>query len=202
MTDIVGKTFSRWKVISHSPKNRRFYKCICKCGTKREVRKDQLIRGVSKSCGCWKAEVSAAQLKRLFTTHGMSNKTRTYGIWKGIRKRCHNPKDAAYRYYGGRGIGICKRWESYANFLADMGEAPEGTSIDRINVNGDYSPSNCRWANRKTQQNNTSRNVNLTLKGQTLTVHQWADKCGINYHRLWQRLYRLNWTLERALSLS
>jgi hypothetical protein len=85
--------------------------------------------------------------------------SRTYRIWAGMKQRCLNPKTTHYGYYGGRGIKVCERWMDYRNFLADMGEAPEGLSLDRINPDGNYEPGNCRWATDKVQANNKSRNA-------------------------------------------
>lgn len=164
------------------------------------MRKDQLTRGISKSCGCWKREVAREQMTRLSTTHGLSNNSRTYGVWKGIRKRCLNSSAPGYKNYGGRGIYVCQRWDSYENFLADMGEVPKGMSIDRINVNGNYEPSNCRWADRKTQMNNMRPNIVVEFMGEKRTLKQWAEKLGINYHMLYQRVFRLSWPVEKALT--
>lgn len=109
--------------------------------------------------------------------HNMS-KLPEYKVWKSMRRRCTNPKDAGYRRYGGRGITVCERWNDFANFIADMGPRPEGTSIDRIDNNGNYEPSNCRWADRFTQANNNRRNKWLEVNGVRKTYSQWANEIG------------------------
>ena len=202
--DISGNKYGRWTVLrlARTEANRKsFYDCRCECGTERPVRKDQLTRGISYSCGCYKREVSAEQIKRLSITHGLS-KTRTYQIWKGMRKRCINPAEQSWAKYGGRGISVCKRWDKFENFLADMGEAPKKFSIDRIDVNGDYKLSNCRWADAKQQANNTRTNLLVRYAGKEMTLKQWAEELGIPYHRLYQRILRLSWPIERAFSES
>ena len=201
-----GRRFHRWMVLreSRNDHGKLFYKCRCDCGQIRDVRKDQLTRGISKSCGCLKAEVAGEQITRLSTTHGMAgrnSRTRTYNIWKGIRKRCRNPNDKAFMNYGGRGIAICKRWENYAAFAKDMGEAPEGASIDRIDVNGNYEPANCRWANPKEQMNNMRSNLLYRFYGHTATLKQWCEKLGLPYQRVYQRIFKLGWPPSKALGL-
>jgi len=113
--------------------------------------------------------------------------------------RCKNPDAPNYERYGGRGITVYSRWERFEDFLEDMGQRPEGTTIDRINNDGNYEPDNCRWATAKQQQNNTNANVNISFNGETNTMAQWADKLGINYHTLHTRFDR-GWTVERALT--
>lgn len=101
-----------------------------------------------------------------------------------MKARCSNPKHASYRYYGGRGIKVCKRWQVFANFLADMGERPSGTSIDRINNDGDYKFSNCRWATQKEQHSNTATSIRFKGKG----LKEWAELRGEKYTTLYMRL--------------
>jgi hypothetical protein len=201
MTVLTGR-FHRWTVLgfSHKDGKRSFYTCRCQCGVERPVRRDQLTRGVSKSCGCWKIEVAREQIIRLFTTHGMSNKTRTYSVWKDMRKRCLNKATNGYKNYGGRGIKVCDRWNDYTKFLSDMGEAPPGKSIDRIDNDGEYSPKNCRWADKQTQANNTRSNIFIRFNGKTLTLKQWSRELGMPYGMLWQRIYRLSWPIKKAFS--
>lgn len=200
--DILNLKFNRWTVIafSHKSGKKQFFSCLCECGTEGVVRKDQLTRGISKSCGCWKREVSKEQIIRLSTTHGLANKSKSYSIWKHITQRCLNKNNPSYKNYGGRGITICERWKDYANFFADMGDCPEGMSIDRIDNNGNYEPSNCRWADKKTQANNTRTNIFIKHDGETLTIKQWSEKLSIPYLTLYQRIFKLSWPIKRAFT--
>lgn len=128
----------------------------------------------------------------------MSN-TRANGIWLGVKQRCLNPKNPQFARYGGRGIEICERWLSFQNFYADMGEPPGGLTIERIDNDGNYEPSNCRWATRREQQNNRSVNRFIEFRGQRQTVAQWADELGIHRNTLEQRL-DADWAIDRALA--
>lgn len=200
--EIIGQKFNRWTVLrlDHHVGSKAFYACVCECGTNAIVRKDQLTRGVSKSCGCWKKEVAREQIIRLSTTHGMANKTRTYGIWKGIHKRCENPNDKGWKDYGGRGIKVCDRWRDYELFLRDMGEAPPGMSLEREDNDGNYEPGNCHWATTIEQSNNKRSNVKFKFNGRYLSVKEIAREIPMPYHTLWQRLYRLHWPFHRAIT--
>lgn len=121
-------------------------------------------------------------------------------VWYGMKQRCLNPNDIAYPGYGGRGIKICERWlHSFSNFASDMGPRPPGTSIDRIDNNGNYEPGNCRWATRTEQQNNKRNNRVITHDGLSLTPPQWAIRKGINVKTIWHRLL-LGWELSLAVS--
>jgi len=134
------------------------------------------------------------------TTHGMS-RTPTYYVWATMKARCSNPNNDNYHRYGGRGISVCESWaNSFEQFLADMGERPDGLSIDRIDVNGDYEPSNCRWATATEQMRNTSVNRLITHNGQTKTLVEWAEASGISVQTLHSRLGRWGWSFEDAIS--
>lgn len=125
--------------------------------------------------------------------------TKLYRCWAGIKKRCLNPRDVAYPRYGGRGIGICTRWLSFENFAADMGEPPSAEhSIDRIDFNGSYTPSNCRWATKKEQSRNRLRRP-LTIDGITRLLCEWSEISGIGVQLIWQRLYVLEWEPAKAV---
>ena len=124
-------------------------------------------------------------------THGHSIRgkvSRTYYIWKTMKKRCINPKEKNFHLYGGRGIRVCDRWMDYASFLADMGEKPEGLSIDRIDNNGDYAPGNCRWATPKEQATNSRRTRIIEFNGEAMCIADWEKKLGLGDRTLWRRL--------------
>jgi hypothetical protein len=164
--DLTGKTFGRWQVIGQSEKDirgRSTWKCVCECGTARTVRNDLLTRNISKSCGCLAAEFSA-QRKTIHghCADGNVNGNSTYVTWKSMKQRCINTTDKKKKKnYFDKGITICERWaNSFENFLADMGERPDGKTLDRIDGKGNYEPSNCRWADWLEQNTNKSaRNV-------------------------------------------
>lgn len=127
----------------------------------------------------------------------MSRATRK--TWGDMKGRCLNPAHRNYADYGGRGISICERWLTYENFLADMGERPPGRSLDRLNNDGNYEPSNCRWATPKEQARNTRSNRLITYKGETKCMAQWADDLGLPKHTLEQRVAK-GWDIEKALT--
>lgn len=122
----------------------------------------------------------------------------TYQVWDSMKQRCENPNAQAYPSYGGRGIKICKRWHKFKNFLADMGEKPTGKQLDRKNNDGNYEPSNCRWATRKQQANNRRNSRKITYKGKTRTVAQWSQRLGMKTWVLYDRL-GLGWSTKKAL---
>lgn len=120
-------------------------------------------------------------------THGMSYSP-IYRIWRAMLNRCENPNVVAYRDYGGRGIIVCERWRTFENFYADMGERPEGRSLDRIDNDGPYSPANCRWASRSEQSRNRRDRRKITVLGETKTIAEWAETSGLRLGTIWARL--------------
>lgn len=167
--DITGVRSGRLVAIRFSRVNRnkkRLWLCKCDCGNECEVIGSRLFKQRTKSCGCLHSEAAvangkaaAAKIGASRITHGASRHrstgtTKEYHIWAGMRQRCRNPNNKKFPDYGGRGIRVCERWERFENFIADMGKKPEGTSIDRINNDGPYSPDNCRWASAKQQSAN------------------------------------------------
>ena len=149
---LAGQHFGNWSVIGETPikrtlpsgSKRCYWLCRCICGRIREVQSTSLKRGITTSCGC----VGGTPRHEF---HGLSKKTPEYRVWMGMRERCNNSNSVGYKYYGEKGITVCKRWDSFTAFMEDMGSRPNGMTLDRINPFGNYEPSNCRWASWKTQ---------------------------------------------------
>lgn len=167
--------------------NRSYWICLCDCGKTISKRSDALLRP-NCSCGCVKND---NQRKRM-TEHG-ETKTRLYSIWLGMKSRCYCPSNKCYNAYGQRGITVFPQWKDdfvafkdYVSALPHYGE--DGYTLDRIDPNGNYEPNNLRWATAKEQGNNRRDNHFLTMDGVTLTVSQWAEKLGIKYSTLTNRL--------------
>jgi len=119
--------------------------------------------------------------------NGASGKSRTYTSWDMMRQRCNNPKYTQYRDYGGRGIKVCDRWSVFSNFLEDMGDRPEGMTLDRKDTNGDYTKDNCKWSTKAEQVRNTRRNVWIERNGERMILSDWAKRIGVNPVTLGQR---------------
>lgn len=206
MRDLTGQVFGLLTVIEFSHRESRkgrgsaipFWLCRCACGTEKKIRGNDLTQGRISSCRC----LQRLGAKTRFTTHGKS-RTPEHKVWMGIIKRCQNPKAKNFVNYGGRGIKVCPRWlgrDGFANFLADMGPRPEELpEVDRIDNDGDYSPENCRWADRRTQARNRRGNHLITFDGRTQTLTAWAEETGLTRSALDARLDR-GWSAERALT--
>lgn len=125
--------------------------------------------------------------------------TRIYVIWGLMIQRCNNPKASGYKNYGGRGIKVCKRWRTFANFYKDMRTTyDKSLFLDRVDNNGDYCPENCRWTTRKNQNNNKRTCLYFEYKGKRQNLKQWSNELGIIYTTLQSRLTRYGWTIDRA----
>jgi hypothetical protein len=160
------------------------WKCLCECGKYHVVIGRYLTRGEVKSCGCLKNETN----KDVLVTHGLS-KTIEYKLWKKMRGRCNNPNSPDYKSYGGRGIGISDRWNTFKFFLEDMGNRPSiDYQLDRIDNNKGYSKENCKWSTRIEQANNRRDNVKIEFNGIMETVATLSRKYNINYGTLITRL--------------
>lgn len=201
--NLIGQRFGRLKVrypVKHGCTT--YWHCDCDCGNSKDVLAGNLRKGSTKSCGCYRKENTAMFNKKTKTIHGGKN-TRLYNIWHGMKLRCNNPHDPSYKHYGGRGITMCSEWnENFVNFqnwAYENGYSKE-LSIDRIDVNGNYTPKNCRWVTSHQQANNTRKNHNITWSGETHTLMEWSQILNINYPALQNRINHLNWTIEKAFS--
>ena len=171
------------------PMNGAWWLCLCDCGTQKNIPATDMVQGKINSCGCEHAE----RIGNANITHGKS-KSRTYKLWMAMRNRC----DRINQDYSCRGIVYDERWKSFENFLEDMGEAPEGLSLDRIDCNGNYHKANCRWATRVEQANNTRANVFIEWDGKRQTRSQWEKELGMQPTTLRSRI-KAGWPMERAM---
>ena len=176
----------------------RKWECVCTCGTTCIVRAAELTTGRTQSCGCLQRERAKAAGKKN-VKHGMCYSP-THNSWSAMLQRCYNEKVIGYPNYGGRGVEVCDDWKDFNSFLRDMGERPsKAYSLDRIDNNGNYEPSNCRWATSKEQCNNRRSQSYVTFNGRKQTVAQWAVELGMQDATLRHRLYR-GWSIQQALT--
>lgn len=198
VVDLVGRKFNKLIVIKRVKNSGKhtMWKCRCDCGNETIVRADDLKSGCSKSCGCYAREMATI----LNTSHGGTG-TRLYNIWNLMKDRCLNPNNKRYECYGGRGITVCEEWmefEPFRDWSMSNGYA-DNLTIDRKDNDGNYEPSNCRWATHKEQANNRSNNHYLTYNGETHTIAEWAEIKGINKDVLRSRI-NIGWQIERAFN--
>lgn len=205
--NLVGKRFGRLTVLEfyRTHNKRSYWYCRCDCGNEKIVGAPGMKGGHIVSCGCYGAEASRAALAKArinpYVKHGLS-RSRIYNIYGGIKERCYNPNDTAYRHYGGRGIKMCDEWlEDFMNFYewAMANGYEDHLSIDRIDVNGNYCPENCRWATHKEQSNNKQYHRWLTYEGETHNLTEWANIVGMDPRTLNARI-RSGWSVAKALT--
>lgn len=199
LQDLTGQRFGRLTVIRRA-KNRRnltYWLCKCDCGKEVEVSKGSLVRGYTKSCGCYNLE----KIIERNTKHNL-NKTRIHNTWVHMKQRCFNKNTQAYANYGGRGITVCEEWKN--DFMAFYNwainnEYTDELTIERVDVNGNYCPENCTWITKSQQCLNTRKNVFLTYNGMTKTIKEWADYFNVTYSAFFHRVER-GWDLDRIFN--
>ena len=198
-TTFIGTRLGRLIVLGvdpdHTYRGETLWLCQCDCGTVKSLRKSNLLRN-TRSCGCFGSEMTIAR----HLTHGMSH-TPEHVIWSSLKNRCLSSTDMDYARYGGRGITVCPEWlSSFEAFYADMGPRPSPKhSIDRIDVDGPYSPENCRWATCVEQARNRRSNTVVTYRGETMPLIAWSEKTGLSYNALKLRM-KHGWSIERMLT--
>ena len=197
LIDLTGRVFHRLTALQRAPNapnaGQARWLCQCECGTEIIVFGFNLVHDKQKSCGCYQVD-HPARLR-----HGYS-KTRAHSTWTAIHQRCNNPSNKYYAYYGGRGITVCPEWDTFEQFLADMGEAPEGLTLDRRDNDKGYSKDNCRWATKKQQVRNRRVSNPYTFQGKTQGLADWADEKGLPYKVVWFRYTNMGWREDKLFS--
>lgn len=194
--DLLGLRFGMLTVTGDSGtmRGRPHWACRCDCGGVSTVSSANLRKGTTKSCGCQKRKGNRR-------SHGMS-KTYEYDVWTKMVSRCENVSDKSYHRYGGRGIGVCERWKSFENFIADMGRRPDGArwSIDRIDNDSGYCPDNCRWATDSEQARNRRSSHKVMFRGELRTIAEIADESCVSQQLLRSRIVVHGWDVESAVT--
>jgi hypothetical protein len=196
--DISGKRYGRLTVLSFAGIYDRcrasVWRCRCDCGQEVNVHGSNLKRGASASCGCLRLE----RLRSKIIKHGAS-KTPEYLAWRNMLRRCTKPGTGGWELYGGRGIRVCESWLEFDNFLQDMGKRPSAKhTLERVNTNGNYEPSNCTWTTQHEQARNRRTNHRLTINGETLCISDWAIRAGLTSNSILARIRR-GWSVEDAV---
>lgn len=201
MLDLTGQKFGRLTAVYEEKRTEygaRRWLCECECGNEKIIHQGALMSGHTRSCGCLRKE----ELIERSTKHNRCH-TRLYNIYAGMKQRCYNENEAAYKNYGGRGIIIGDDWmgddgfEHFYDWSMSRGYSDDLT-IDRIDVNGNYEPDNCRWATSPEQSRNKRTNILLTFNGETKILRDWCKITGIDYSVAKAR-YHKGWEVERVL---
>lgn len=200
--DLTNQKFGRLLALNPTDKRKHggvVWFCKCDCGNFTEVKSSSLICGETKSCGCLYLEMPKSK------KHGM-NETRIYKIFTAMHQRCSNPNNPEYHNYGGRGIRVCNEWTGESGFVNFYDWALKNgydctLTIDRVNNDGNYEPSNCKWSTFIRQQNNKRTNHNLTYLGKTQSIADWAREVGLEYNTLRARICKYGWSVEGALTI-
>lgn len=201
LIDLTGQRFGRWVVLGNAGRDKNGltqWLCRCDCGNEVVVLGINLKKGRTQSCGCLQREQMVAKK----TTHGLRF-TRLYRIWSHIKDRCLRETCRNYKDYGGRGITICDKWlhdfQAFYDWAMSHGYRDDLT-IDRINVDGNYCPENCRWVTMLTQAGNKQNTKYIEFNGETHTLKEWSAIVGIPRDKLYDRIYAKKWSIEKAFS--
>lgn len=192
--DLTGQKFGRLTALEKvSFSGAAKWKCLCECGNTVVVLGRSLSFGNTKSCGCLNKDVHIK--------HGGSYDA-LYATWNNMINRCENPNNSIYKYYGERGISVCNQWKDFNNFKqwANITKLNDNLTLDRIDVNGDYCPENCRWVSKKVQANNRRSNLLFTKDNETHTLAEWCELLQLPYDTIQQRITRFKWSFEQAIS--
>lgn len=189
--DLSNKRFGRWLVLEldiEKSNYKKYWKCVCDCGTHKSVCQQSLVKGKSISCGCYQKEI----MKKKLTTHNLTG-SRLMKIFYNMKTRCYNPKDSRYKDYGGRNIKVCNEWKN--NFMefykwSLKNGYDENLTIDRIDNNKDYSPTNCRWTTNQEQSNNRRNNIFITINNTKKTLKEWTKFMNWKYNKYYARYMR------------
>ena len=202
--ELSGMRFGRLTVLalSHKKNQRYYWACSCDCGNFCAIAGNKLRNGHTQSCGCYKSyRNSVTHFKH---GHCKSQKLRSseHKTWGSMIQRCHDEKCKSYPRYGGRGIKVCDAWRNdFSVFLNDMKEKPSPShSIERIDNNGNYEPSNCKWATKLEQANNRRNTYEVEWQGEPIQLKYLCKNLNLPYHTIWQRLERLGWDIEKAIN--
>ncbi|MGL5717266.1 MAG: hypothetical protein ACRCX2_29915 [Paraclostridium sp.] len=196
MKDLTNMRFGRWIVIRfHERIGKNYYWwCKCDCGKEKRLNVSTVKNNPNASCGCYNREV--------ITKHNL-NGNKIYHVFNSMKSRCYSINNKSYHRYGGRGVTICNEWlndvTKFVKWSYDNGYN-QGLSIDRIDVNGNYEPSNCRWTDKSTQSRNKTTNTLIEYNGETKTICDWADELGILRPTLCYRIYNSKWSIEKAFT--
>ena len=203
--NLIGQKFGRLTVLTKIENDKKYtqWLCLCDCGNTIIAEGQNLKRGLTTSCGCFRKELmSNLGKKNKKYNMEMGSISRIMNIWNGIKQRCNNKNNKSYKNYGGNGITICNEWannfETFYNWSIRNGYKNDLT-IDRIDVNGDYEPSNCRWATIKEQERNKRTNHNIYFNGETHCIVEWAEILGVNKNTIFTRINR-GWSIKRTLT--
>lgn len=192
VVNMTGRTYGRLTVLERSDNDKRgnaMWLCKCECGNVKAILGGSLRQGSTRSCGCMLSELSKRRMTELLTKHGFSGK-KLYSVYRAMRERCEKQTCKSYGNYGGRGISVCDEWKNDRALFFEWALKngyQEGLQIDRIDVNGDYSPTNCRWITPQQNMNNVRKNIRFEHNGEIHTLAEWSSISGLPYGTVYER---------------